>query len=122
MRISDWSSDVCSSDLGGQTALNTALALADDGTLETYGVELIGAKREAIRKAEDRLLFRDAMNAIGIETPKSAVVNSMDDAWASLDLIGLPAIIRPRSEEHTSELQSILRNSHAVFCLKTKHT
>src|SRR3546814_6219375 len=95
MRISDWSSDVCSSDLGGQTALNTALALADDGTLETYGVELIGAKREAIRKAEDRLLFRDAMNAIGIETPKSAVVNSMDDAWASLDLIGLPAIIRP---------------------------
>src|SRR3546814_2989285 len=74
--------------MGGQTALNTALALADDGTLETYGVELIGAKREAIRKAEDRLLFRDAMNAIGIETPKSAVVNSMDDAWASLEPIG----------------------------------
>ncbi|MFN4089798.1 MAG: carbamoyl-phosphate synthase large subunit [Alphaproteobacteria bacterium] len=81
--------------MGGQTALNTALALADDGTLEKYGVELIGARREAIRKAEDRLLFRDAMNAIGIETPKSAVVNGMDDAWAALDHIGLPAIIRP---------------------------
>ena len=81
--------------MGGQTALNTALALADDGTLEKYGVELIGARRDAIRKAEDRLLFRDAMNAIGIETPASAVVRTMDEAWQALENTGLPAIIRP---------------------------
>ena len=81
--------------MGGQTALNTAMALADDGTLERFGVELIGARRDAIAKAEDRQLFRDAMNAIGLETPKSAVVRSMEEARDALDLVGLPAIIRP---------------------------
>src|SRR3546814_1150798 len=135
MRISDWSSDVCSSDLGyrivlvnsnpatimtdpeladatyvepitpeivakiiekerpyavlptmgGQTALNTALALARDGTLDKFGVKLIGADAEAIDKAEDRLKFRDAMDRIGLES---------------------------RSEEHTSELQSLMRISY----------
>jgi len=81
--------------MGGQTALNVAMALADDGTLDKFGVELIGAKREAIAKAEDRLQFRDAMNAIGIETPKSAVVQTMEEARQALLEVGLPAIIRP---------------------------
>ncbi|MGE0714421.1 MAG: carbamoyl-phosphate synthase large subunit [Alphaproteobacteria bacterium] len=81
--------------MGGQTALNTALALADDGTLEKYGVELIGAKREAIAKAEDRLLFRRAMDRIGLESPKSQLVRNMDEGLAALDVVGLPAIIRP---------------------------
>ncbi|MCC7272826.1 MAG: carbamoyl-phosphate synthase large subunit, partial [Alphaproteobacteria bacterium] len=81
--------------MGGQTALNTALALADDGTLEKYGVELIGARREAIAKAEDRLLFRRAMDRIGLESPRSHLARSMDEALAGLDQVGLPAIIRP---------------------------
>ncbi len=81
--------------MGGQTALNTAMALADSGVLEKYGVELIGANRDAIDKAEDRLRFRDAMTKIGLESPKSVLVKSMDDAKAALDAVGLPAIIRP---------------------------
>ncbi|HEV2673228.1 MAG TPA: carbamoyl-phosphate synthase large subunit [Aliidongia sp.] len=81
--------------MGGQTALNTALALAKDGTLERYGVELIGAKEEAIAKAEDRQLFRDAMDKIGLKSPKSRAVKTIDDARLVMDEIGLPAIIRP---------------------------
>jgi len=81
--------------MGGQTALNVAMALADSGVLEKYGVELIGANRDAIDKAEDRLRFRDAMTKIGLESPKSVLVKSMDDAKAALDAVGLPAIIRP---------------------------
>ncbi len=81
--------------MGGQTALNTALALADDGTLEKFGVELIGARREAIAKAEDRMLFRRAMDKIGLESPKSQLARSLDEALAALDVVGLPAIIRP---------------------------
>ena len=81
--------------MGGQTALNTALALADNGTLAEFKVELIGAKRDAIAKAEDRLLFRDAMTRIGLESPRSQIVNSWDDARGALELVGLPAIIRP---------------------------
>jgi len=81
--------------MGGQTALNTALALADDGTLERYGVELIGARREAIAKAEDRRLFREAMEEIGLACPRSTVVRSVAEAWAALPSVGLPAIIRP---------------------------
>ena len=81
--------------MGGQTALNVALALADDGTLEKYGVELIGASRDAIAKAEDRELFRDAMEAIGLTCPRSRMAHSLDEARAALDTIGLPAIIRP---------------------------
>ena len=81
--------------MGGQTALNTALALADNGTLAEFKVELIGAKRDAIAKAEDRLLFRDAMTRIGLESPRSQIVNSWDDARSALELVGLPAIIRP---------------------------
>ena len=81
--------------MGGQTALNTALALAGDGTLGRLGVELIGASIGAIEKAEDRQLFRDAMDAIGLESPRSMLVNSLEDAIAGLDKVGLPAIIRP---------------------------
>ena len=81
--------------MGGQTALNTALALAKNGTLDAEGVELIGASIDAIEKAEDRLLFRDAMDAIGLESPRSRLVKTFDDALAALDHVGLPAIIRP---------------------------
>jgi carbamoyl-phosphate synthase large subunit len=81
--------------MGGQTALNTAMKLADLGVLDRYGVELIGAKREAIDKAEDRQKFRDAMAAIGIESPKSAIAHSLSEAREALRLVGLPAVIRP---------------------------
>jgi carbamoyl-phosphate synthase large subunit len=81
--------------MGGQTGLNTALALADDGTLDRYGVELIGADRDAIRTAEDRELFREAMAEIGLECPRSLIAHSIEDARAALETIGLPLIIRP---------------------------
>ena len=81
--------------MGGQTALNTALALADMGVLEKFGVEMIGAKREAIEMAEDRQLFRDAMDRIGLESPRSRVAHNMDEALEALEFVGLPAIIRP---------------------------
>jgi carbamoyl-phosphate synthase large subunit len=81
--------------MGGQTALNTALALAKDGTLARLGVQLIGANQAAIEKAEDRLLFREAMDKIGLESPKSRLVKSLDQAMEALSAIGLPAIIRP---------------------------
>jgi carbamoyl-phosphate synthase large subunit len=81
--------------MGGQTALNTAMALAANGTLDSLGVELIGAKREAIEKAEDRLKFREAMEKIGLDCPRSRMVNSLADAEFALDYVGLPAIIRP---------------------------
>ena len=87
--------DACLPTMGGQTALNLARALAEDGTFERYGVELIGASREAIAKAEDRQLFRDAMQRIGLEMPRSVVVRSLAEAPAALAEVGLPAIIRP---------------------------
>jgi carbamoyl-phosphate synthase large subunit len=81
--------------MGGQTALNTALALFKDGTLDRLGVQLIGANAEAIEKAEDREKFRDAMDRIGLESPRSAIVHTMDEAAAALETVGLPAVIRP---------------------------
>ncbi|URD61308.1 carbamoyl-phosphate synthase large subunit [Sphingomonas sp. KRR8] len=81
--------------MGGQTALNTALALFKDGTLDRLGVELIGANAEAIEKAEDRQKFRDAMDRIGLESPRSAIIHSVEEAMAALDSVGLPAVIRP---------------------------
>jgi len=81
--------------MGGQTALNIAKALAEDGTLECFGVELIGADLAAINKAEDRELFRRAMLAIGLDMPRSVIVHSLDEAREALAEIGLPAIIRP---------------------------
>ncbi len=99
--------------MGGQTALNTALALARDGVLAKFGVEMIGAKAEAIDKAEDRKLFREAMDRIGLESPRAAIASSPEirdekgmivgydrmagfqEAMRALDKVGLPAIIRP---------------------------
>jgi carbamoyl-phosphate synthase large subunit len=81
--------------MGGQTALNTALALAKDGTLEKFGVQLIGADAHAIEKAEDRLKFRNAMDAIGLESPRSDVAHTLEEALAVLEHVGLPTIIRP---------------------------
>ena len=94
--------------MGGQTGLNTSLALADMGVLEKFGVELIGANRQAIEMAEDRKLFREAMDRLGIENPKATIVTAPKDengkkdlaagvaiAMESLEEIGLPAIIRP---------------------------
>ena len=87
--------DACLPTMGGQTALNLARTLAESGVFERYGVELIGASREAIDMAEDRELFRQAMGRIGLELPTSRVVRSLEGARAALDEIGLPAIIRP---------------------------
>ena len=81
--------------MGGQTALNTAMQLARNGALERHDVELIGARAEVIDRAEDRLKFRDAMAAIGIESPRSAIAHSLAEARAALAIIGLPAVIRP---------------------------
>jgi carbamoyl-phosphate synthase large subunit len=81
--------------VGGQTALNLAVDLADSGVLEKYGVELIGAKLEAIKKAEDRLLFKDAMNKIGLDMPRSALVNNIRDGLEFSGKIGFPVVIRP---------------------------
>src|SRR5262245_37552857 len=81
--------------MGGQTALNMAMTLADKGVLAAHNVKLIGANRDAIAKAEDRLLFRDAMARIGLESPKSMLVTNMDQAKQALELVGTPAIIRP---------------------------
>ena len=81
--------------MGGQTALNTALSLYNDGTLEKYGVEMIGARTESIEMAEDRELFRKAMQRIGLECARARTVNNYDDALEALDFVGLPAIIRP---------------------------
>ena len=81
--------------MGGQTALNTALALFNDGTLAKYGVEMIGADAEAIDKAEDRIKFRDAMTKIGLESARSGIAHSLDEALTVLERTGLPSIIRP---------------------------
>jgi len=81
--------------MGGQTALNTAMKLAANGALERHGVELIGARADVIDRAEDRLKFRDAMAEIGIESPRSAIAHSMEEARAALATTGLPAVIRP---------------------------
>jgi carbamoyl-phosphate synthase large subunit len=81
--------------VGGQTALNLAVALGENGTLQKYGVELIGASVEAIRVAEDRLQFREAMRSIGADVPSSRYVKSLEEAVAAVGDIGFPVIIRP---------------------------
>ena len=81
--------------MGGQTALNTALALEASGALARYGVEMIGANAEVIDKAEDRQKFRNAMDKIGLESPKSKAAHSMEEALEGLEFVGLPAIVRP---------------------------
>jgi carbamoyl-phosphate synthase large subunit len=81
--------------VGGQTALNLAIELADGGVLEKYDVKLIGANVEAIKKAEDRLFFKDAMQKIGLDVPKSALVNNLKDGLEFAGKIGFPVIVRP---------------------------
>src|SRR6201995_565318 len=81
--------------VGGQTALNLAVELADGGVLEKYGVQLIGAQLEAIKKAEDRLMFKDAMTKIGLDVPKSTLVNNLKDGLDFSSKIGFPVILRP---------------------------
>ena len=81
--------------VGGQTALNLAVDLADAGVLDKFGIELIGAKLEAIKKAEDRLLFKDAMNKIGLDMPKSMLVNNLRDGLEFAAKLGFPVVIRP---------------------------
>ena len=81
--------------MGGQTALNCALDLVREGVLEKFGVELIGASREAIDKAEDRDLFRQAMHKIGLDMPRSAIAHSLEEAFQVQASIGYPTIIRP---------------------------
>jgi carbamoyl-phosphate synthase large subunit len=81
--------------LGGQTALNLAKTLHEDGTLERFGVELIGADYDAIRRAEDRELFRETMTGAGLRVPRSSIVTTMADADRAIDELGLPLIVRP---------------------------
>ena len=81
--------------IGGQTALNCACRLHDDGTLKRFGVEMIGATREVIYRAEDRQQFNDIVGSVGLKVPRSAIASNMDQAWAALEVVGLPAIIRP---------------------------
>src|SRR5437588_8678867 len=81
--------------IGGQTGLNLAIDLAEAGVLDRYGVELIGAKLPAIKKAEDRNLFKAAMQRIGLDLPRSGYARSMEDAERIRQEIGLPLIIRP---------------------------
>ena len=81
--------------LGGQTALNTAMILADQGVFEEYGVEMIGANRDAIQKAEGRHEFREAMKNIGLDMPRSRLAYGMEEALQAVDEVGLPCVIRP---------------------------
>ena len=81
--------------MGGQTALNTALALDADGTLERLNIELIGAKADVIDRAEDRQKFRDCMDELGLESPRSKAVHTLEEALKALDYVKLPAIMRP---------------------------
>ena len=87
--------DVLLPTMGGQTALNCALDLVKEGVLERYGVEMVGASREAIDKAEDRELFRQAMETINLETARGAIVHNIEEAEQILAMVGFPAIIRP---------------------------
>src|SRR5260370_11085819 len=81
--------------LGGQTGLNVGLALFESGVLARYGCQLIGASGEAIRKAEDRNLFKKCMEEIGLQSAKSGLAHNLDEARAVRDALGLPCVLRP---------------------------
>ena len=81
--------------MGGQTALNATLDLYNSGILKKYDIEIIGAKPDSINKAEDRELFKESMNKIGLESAKAQIAKNIDQAISALDFVGLPAIIRP---------------------------
>src|SRR5450432_1715226 len=87
--------DALLSTVGGQTGLNLAIALAEAGVLEKYGVELIGAKIDSIKKAEDRLMFKHAMQKIGLDLPESLLVNNLEKGIEFANRIGYPVILRP---------------------------
>src|SRR6202043_4169709 len=87
--------DALLSTVGGQTGLNLSVDLAEAGVLDKYNVELIGAKIQSIKKAEDRLLFKDAMRKIGLNTPQSQLVNNVDNGLEFAERIGYPVILRP---------------------------
>ena len=87
--------DALLSTVGGQTGLNLSVDLAEAGVLDQYGVELIGAKIESIKKAEDRLLFKDAMRKIGLETPQSQLLRNIEEGHKFAAKIGYPLILRP---------------------------
>src|SRR5213075_2344630 len=87
--------DALLSTVGGQTGLNLSVALAEAGVLDKYGVELIGAKLDAIKKAEDRLLFKDAMKKIGLDLPQSQLVTTVEKGLEFAARIGYPVILRP---------------------------
>src|SRR5689334_11807345 len=87
--------DALLSTVGGQTGLNLAIELAEAGVLDEYGVELIGARVDAIKKAEDRLLFKDAMRKIGLDMTQSQLVNNVEAGLAFAERIGYPIILRP---------------------------
>src|SRR5258708_15906765 len=100
--------------VGGNTALNLAIELSDGGVLEKYNVSLIGANVAAIKKAEDRLFFKDAMQKIGLDVPKSALVNSTKDGLEFAGKIGFPVIVRP-SFTLTGTARGIASNPHELF-------
>src|SRR5918992_560999 len=100
--------------VGGQTALNLAIALHERGVLEKYNVKLIGASVEAIKVAEDRLLFRDAMREIGVEVPRSGVAKSLDDALILVADTGFPAIIGWK--EFELEVMRDVADNFVVIC------
>src|ERR1035437_3260560 len=115
--------DALLSTVGGQTALNLSVELAEAGILDKYGVELIGAKIDAIKKAEDRLLFKDAMRKIGLETPQSQLVNTVKGGLEFAERIGYPCILRPSFTlggtgggiaYHQEELMEILERGIAL--------
>src|SRR5712692_4660384 len=87
--------DALLSTVGGQTGLNLSVELAEAGVLDHYSVELIGAKIDAIKKAEDRLMFKDAMRRIGLETPQSQLVDNLEDGLNFASRAGFPVILRP---------------------------
>ena len=114
--------------MGGQTGLNAAMKLADDGVLDKLGVEMIAAKRDVIAKAEDRKLFRDSMSKIGLESPRSRLVNTIEGAHEAIKESGLPAIIRPSFTlggegggiaYNTDEFQTIAASGIAASPVKT---
>ena len=87
--------DVILPTVGGQTALNLVLELRDQGVLDRHNIELIGASTHSIELAEDRLLFRNAMDEIGLPSPKSVVVDNVEDALAAAETLGYPVLVRP---------------------------
>src|SRR3990167_4678427 len=87
--------DACLPTMGGQTGLNTAVEAYEKGVFKKYGVELIGAKYEAIKKAEDRKLFKEAMKRIGLDLPRSGLAYSVEEALRVASGIGYPVIVRP---------------------------